>query len=212
MWWLHSLGGCWKRMHLHTVRRSWYISGKSNIFSLTDVPSQDVQGIYSAIKPAFKNIIWSMYCLKLFLASDGTFLNTGIKNGLITIVCQKTPQVGFVWFLMYRLELALKDILKEWMDPISTCLQDLYYLYGTSSWKLRKLKEFHTTLHEVYKFENNQVKPHRACGTRWINHKLLDLENMLGKYGLYIQHFQNILVDTSKKTDEATFEGKHRQL
>ena len=74
-----------------------------------------------------------MYCLKLFLASDGTFLNTGIKNGLITIVCQKTPQVGFVWFLMYRLELALKDILKEWMDPISTCLQDLYYLYGTSS-------------------------------------------------------------------------------
>ena len=35
---------------------------------------------------------------------------------------------------------------------------------------------------------------------------------MLGKYGLYIQHFQNILVDTSKKTDEATFEGKHRQL
>ena len=42
-------------------------------------------------------------------------------------------------------------------------------------------------------------KPHRACGTRWINHKLLALENMFDKYGLYMQHFRNILVDTRKK-------------
>ena len=55
----------------------------------------------------------------------------------------------------------------------------------------------------IKKRTNNNRAPrnieHRACGTRWINHKLLAFENMLEKYGLYMQHFENILVGTSKK-------------
>ena len=98
------------------------------------------------------------------------------------------------------------------MDLISTCLQNLSYLYEKSSKKLRELREFHTTLCKVYKFENKQVKPHRTCDTRWINHKLLALQNMLDKHALHLQHFQNILVDTSKKTDKVTLEGKRHQL
>ena len=35
---------------------------------------------------------------------------------------------------------------------------------------------------------------------------------MLDKYGLYMQHFENILVDIVKKTDKATLEGTHCQL
>ena len=35
---------------------------------------------------------------------------------------------------------------------------------------------------------------------------------MLDKYGLYMQHFKNIIVDTRKQTDKAKLEGKHRQL
>ena len=35
---------------------------------------------------------------------------------------------------------------------------------------------------------------------------------MLDKYGLYMQHFENIIADTSKKTDKAKLEGKRRQL
>ena len=73
---------------------------------------------------------------------------------------------------------------QEWIDPISTCLQNLYYLHENSSKKLRELREFHTTLCKIYEFENIQVKSHSACGTKWINHKLLALENMFDKYGL----------------------------
>ena len=182
-------------------------------FSLKDVPSQDAEGIHRAIKAAFKDAGLEHLLKKVvFLGSDGASVNTGVKNGLITLVRQDTPWVGFVWCLAHRLELALKDALKEWMDPISLCLQNLYYLYEKSSKKLRELRDFHLTLREVYEFENNQVKPHRACGTRWISHKLLALGNMLDKYGLYMQHFENIIADTSKKTDKATLEGKRRQL
>ena len=55
----------------------------------------------------------------------------------------------------------------------------------------------------IKKRTNNNRPPrnieHRACGIRSINHKLLALENMLEKYGLHMQHFENILVGTSKK-------------
>ena len=35
---------------------------------------------------------------------------------------------------------------------------------------------------------------------------------MLDKYGLYMQHFENIIADTTKRTDKATLKGKQRQL
>ena len=107
---------------------------------------------------------------------------------------------------------STKDALKEWMDPITTCLQNLYYLYGKSSKKLRELKKLHELLKEIYEFDDERVKPQRAAGTRWIAHKLEALQNMLDKYGLYMQHFENIIADTTKRTDKATLKGKQRQL
>ena len=61
-------------------------------------------------------------------------------------------------------------------------------------------------------FENQEVKPHRATGTRWTAHKLKSLKNYTDKFGLYIHHIENILADTTKKTDKATLEGKYRLL
>ena len=120
--------------------------------------------------------------------------------------------MGFVWCFAHCLELALKQTLKEWFEPITTCLTNLYYLYEKSSKKLRELKVLHKLLKEICKFEDNQVKPHRATGTRWIAHKLEALHNMLDKYGLYMQHFENIIADTSKQTDKAKLKGKRRQF
>ena len=135
-----------------------------------------------------------------------------MKNGLISLVRKEFTWVGFIWCFAHRLELALKDALKEWMDPITTCLQDLYYLYEKSSKKLRELKKFHELLKEICEFDDERVKPHRAAGMRWIAHKLEALQNMLDKYGLYMQHFENIIADTTKRTDKATLKGKQRQL
>ena len=76
------------------------------------------------------------------------------------------------------------------MNQTTTCLQNLYYPY------------------EVYEFNNERVRPHCATGTRWISHNLADLQNMFDKYGMYMQYFENIIVDTTtKKMDKAMLKG-----
>ena len=85
-------------------------------------------------------------------------------------------------------------------------------MYEKSSKKARELKEVFSILNEVYVFENQEVKSHRATGTRWIAHILKSLKNCSDKFGLYIHHIENTLANTTKKTDKATLEGKHRLL
>ena len=83
-------------------------------------------------------------------------------------------------------------------------------MYEKSSKKHRVLKDLFGILNEVYVFENQEVKSHGATGTRWIAHKLKSLKDYIDKFGLYIYHIENILADTTKKTDKATLEGKYR--
>ena len=62
----------------------------------------------------------------VFLVSDGASVNSGIKKGLISLIRKETPWVGFVWCFTHCLELALKQALKEWFEPITTCFTNLY--------------------------------------------------------------------------------------
>ena len=73
-------------------------------------------------------------------------------------------------------------------------------IFTKSSKKLQELKKLHELLKEISKFEDDQVKPHCATGTRSIAHKLEALHSMLDKYKLYMQHFKNLIVDTGKQT------------
>ena len=43
-------------------------------------------------------------------------------------------------------------------------------------------------------------------------HTLRSMSGLVDKFGLYLHHFQNVIVDDSKNTDKATLEGKRRQL
>ena len=148
----------------------------------------------------------------MFLVSDGAAVNARLKNGLIKLIRDDGPWVGFVWCLAHRLELGIKDALSDWIKPVKVNLQYLYYIYEKSSKKPRELKELFSILNEVHVFENQEVKPHRTNGTRWIEHKLKLLKNCIDKFGLYIHYIENILADTTKKTDKATLEGKYRLL
>ena len=148
----------------------------------------------------------------VFLSADGASVNAGRNTGLIVLLRQRCPWLVFVWCLSHRLELAMKHALKDLIEPIEKCLMNLYYLYEKSSKKTREIKDLYDMLKEILEFQNGVVKPHRAAGTRWIAHKLSALDNMLDKFGLYLSHLENIIADTSKKTDKATLEGKRRQL
>ena len=41
---------------------------------------------------------------------------------------------------------------------------------------------------------------------------LCSISGLVDKFGLYLQHFDNIIVDDSRNTDKATLKGKRRQL
>ena len=116
-------------------------SNKSRLsfIALKDVPSQDADGIKSAIMKAFDDI--GMPELKdrmVLLASDGASVNSGIKTGLATKFCEDgIDWLVFVWCLSYQLELALKDSLDDILTPVKKSLTNLFYLYHKSSKKLR---------------------------------------------------------------------------
>ena len=41
---------------------------------------------------------------------------------------------------------------------------------------------------------------------------LCSISGLVDKFCLYLQHFDNIIVDDSRNTDKATLKGKRRQL
>ena len=177
---------------------------------MQNVPSQDADGIKSAITKAFYDI--GMPELKdkmVFLASDGASVNSGIKAGLATkFRVDGIDWLVFVWCLSHQLELALKDSLDDVLAPVKKSLTNLFYLYHKSSKKLRELRKLHNVLKEMYEFADNRVKPAIASGTHWIAHLLRSMSGLTDKFGLYLQHFENFIADTSKHTDKATLEGK----
>ena len=68
-----------------------------SFFSLRNVPSQDAVGVFDAIKKAFSDNGLEFPLEKIvFLASDGALVNTGMKNGLISLVRKEFPWVGFI--------------------------------------------------------------------------------------------------------------------
>ena len=175
--------------------------------------SQDAVGLKEAIKNAFKEKnLESVLDKMVFLSSDGASVNSGKKSGLIRMFLEDYEWICFIWCFSHRLELALKDSLKEFFDPVDESLRHLYYLYKNSSKKLRELKNLYPLLKDQYEMYGAGVKPDKATGTRWIDHKLRATQKVVDKYGLYTQHLQNVIADTSKQTDRATLEGKFKKL
>ena len=174
----------------------------------------DADNIRSAINAAFNDIFMPELASKVvFLASDGASVDSGVKSGVAVKFCEAgVPWLAFVWCLSHRLELVLDDHLEEVMERVKKCLTNLFYCYGNSPKILRELRKSHSVLSELYQFEDGRVKPSKCSGTRWIVHRLRSMFDLVDKFGLYLHHFENIIVNDSKNIDKAILEEKHRQL
>ena len=128
-------------------------SNKSRLsfIALKDVPSQDADGIKSAIMKAFDDTDMPELKDRMVLsASDGASVNIGIKTGLATkFRVEGIDWLVFVWCLSHRLELALKDSLNDALIPVKKSLTNLLYLYHKSSKKLRELRKLHSFKRDV---------------------------------------------------------------
>ena len=88
----------------------------------------------------------------------------------------------------------------------------LFYLHKKSSEKHRELKNFYLLLEGQFEMYSAGVRPLKATGTRWIDHKIAAMGRVIEKFGLYTQHLQHT-IDTAKKSqDRATLQGKFTKL
>ena len=128
------------------------------------------KGIETAIREAFiENDLSHLMDRMVFFTSDSTSVNSGLEIGLITHFQENGMDWPlFIWCVSHCLELALKDSLSDALSDIFEGLTFLFLLYKKSSKKLRELRQLHEVLKNVYTFENNQVRPSKATGTRWL--------------------------------------------
>ena len=130
---------------------------------------------------------------------------------MIKLLEEEYPSISFIWCFSHRLEVALKDALKEYMEPVDKLLTNLYYLYTKSSKKHRKLKNLYI-FKGKFKMYTSGVRPMKATGRRWIDHKLMVLDRLIGKFRLYCVDLNDIISTTTNSKEKRTLEEKFNKL
>ena len=148
----------------------------------------------------------------IFLVSDGASVNSGQNSGLIKLFQEDLPRLSFIWCFSHRLELALKDALNDYMQPVKTSLMHLFYLYKQSSKEHRELQNLYELLQGQFEMFSAGVTPSKASGTRWIDHKIGAMGRLIEKFGFYTMHLQNVITATRSSKDRSTLEGKFKNL
>ena len=138
----------------------------SSFLNLADLKTGKAEGVVESIKGSFRNIGITEGILEeklIGFAADGAAVNSGKKEGVISILKDRMPWVIYVWCVAHRLELAVKDALTGTIfDDVDDVLLRLYYLYENSPKKLRQLRELHKIYSETFEFEEGGVRPKRA--------------------------------------------------
>jgi hypothetical protein len=170
---------------------------------------QSAVGMLGAIKSSFKNHdLSSLWSKLIYLSADGASVNSGKESGLIAQLQAEHEWILFVWCFSHRLELALKDALNDFTSPVDESLMHLYYLYHKSSKKLRELKHLYKDIKGDFEMFGDGVKPLKATGTRWIDHRIRAMGRLIDKFGLYTRHLKEFIAAEKKSSVKATVKGK----
>ena len=135
---------------------------------------------------------------------DGANVNIA-AGGLRGHLENAVPWIVVFWCLAHRLELALKNALSATSFPaVDEMLLRLYYLYEKSPKKCAQLnevvQELRKCLDDCDTPESRGNRPIRACGTRFVAHKVAALGRIIDKYGAYISHLVAMSEDKTVKS------------
>ena len=165
------------------------------------------QGLYECFKQAmaYLEIPPAEWKQKLIgLGCDGTSANLG-SGGLRGHLERDMPWIIVCWCLAHRLELSIKDALKAtFFATVDELLLQVYYIYEKSPKKCAELKEIVEELKQC--FDDSDVphkvgaRPLRACGTRFVAHKVAALSRVIDRFGAYVSHLKSLSVDRSVKS------------
>ena len=113
-----------------------------------------------------------------------------------------------VWCLAHRLELAVKDAFKStYMDRVIEMLISIYYFYKGSAKRFKEAEDIAELLGEHF------LKPEKANGTRWVDHKLRATAKLIENWPIIVTQMENYAEDKSNKAeDRAKVRGYLTQL
>ncbi len=117
------------------------------------------------------------------------------------------------WCLAHRLELSLKDALNStFFATIDELLLQVYFMYEKSPKKCRELEsvveELEACLEPAEMPTKGGSRPLRACGTRFVAHKVAALGRLIDRFGAYLSHLTAMTEDSSiKAVDRQKLKG-----
>ena len=142
----------------------------TKFLSLQAMAKSDAQGILGAIDKAFLDELglqgneWREKIVGM--GTDGAAVMTGVRSGVVTRVKADVPHLISVHCVAHRLELGIKDSLKQvaYLAKIDDFLLSIYKFYSYSPLNWQNLKETGIPLNVKV------LKPVNVKGTRWIPH------------------------------------------
>ena len=174
---------------------------------------QNANGMLEAIRQSIEdNNLSNLWKKVIYLSADGASMNSGKDSGMIAKLQEENEWILFVWCFSHRLELALKDPLADFTNPVDESLMNFYYLYHNSSKKLRELKLLFKDIKEDFEMFGDGVKPVKSTGTRWINLRIRAMACVIDKFGLYTQHLHDFVSREKNSKIKATVQGKLNKL
>lgn len=141
------------------------------------------------------------------IATYGAAVLTGRVGGLVTKLKQDFPKVQSIHCLAHRLELAVKDSLKEeaGCNQFEFFISKLYALYNQSSKNARYIQEAATGL-------NMQIlKIGQIFTIRWVASSFRTVKAVWNDYPALAHQFRTAMEDTSL-CDTETQRGLHKLL
>lgn len=180
---------------------------KNTFFTLRKLQSGTGQGLFECVRRAIDYVGIKEWENKLIgLGCDGTNANIA-GGGLKGHLQQAVPWIIVCWCLAHRLELSLKDALKStFYSSIDELLLKVYFLYENSPKKCRELEsvveELKDCLEPSEMPRRGGSRPLRACGTRFVAHKVAALGRLVDKYGAYLCHLVAMTQDVSIKSSD----------
>ena len=172
---------------------------RDRYFTVRELGSGTAPGLLECLERALLYMGITDWEQKLIgLGCDGYSANMG-ERGLRGLLQQRLP---WVVVLAHRLELSLKDALKNtFFSSVDELLLQVYYVYEKSPKKCRELQEVVDELRVCLEPSELPLQggncPLRACGTRFVAHKIAALGRVIDRFGAYLAHLVALTEDSS---------------
>ena len=122
--------------------------------------------------------------------ADGAAVNFGRNTGVATRLQNDRPWLVRVHCFNHRLELAVKDAFADtYYNDITRIYNQIYALCHSSPKRTRELERLSSAMGAPL------LKPRKANGTRWVQHRLLATRALLSSYPVLVAHLESMAVD-----------------